>query len=334
MYQWVTAICQVSIQHIQTSIPQLHTVPPLPHHTLDKSVLRSAKDVPAHVESDIETYDDVSSVIECNKGSELIYELAQPYEDDFYNYIPDIYQRNSRLESKPDAEVKSAEKCPPLPPRQPVRTVPRDDLSDQESVYDDAGDLNQRNGYSNMADMHVGGKHIEVQSDMNVLSEKEMHTKAQPSISVKHTKVQSQQSMKPEVQYDDNEEEEFYDEIGVPEEPPKEMKPPVLKQKYSVGNGSCIQNLIKQLEASFPKGNLPIGAHHPDSQISNKIQLNTLPKSVRNSGEHRISQITTTKPKPNTRDLHKTMKITENITFSSSQAPQTPELQPRSYLKQ
>jgi hypothetical protein len=377
MHQWVAAICQESIQYIQTSIL------PLPHRTLDKSVLRSAKDVPAPADSDSETYDDVSSVIKCDGERETIYELGQTYEEEFYHDIPDAYQRNSGLESKPDVEVKSVEKCPPLPLRRPVPSAPQDDLSDQDSVYDDVGNLNQCNGYSNMADTGVGRIHTgvqpgvsavgakelhtevqpdaeeeqtavqpgisvgaevrqgEIQPGVSVVGAKKRHTEIQPSIGVRHTKAQSQQSVKLEVEYDDEEEEEeIYDEIGVTEELPKATKPPVLQQRSFVGDGGGIQNLIKQLKLSLPKGNIPIGGHHPDYKMPNQIEPNTstLYKSVKNSGEDRISQTTTAnhnpKYKPNTSNLHNTMKTTEeNITFSSPGTPQPPALPPRSYLK-
>jgi hypothetical protein len=330
MHQWVAAICQVSIQYIQASIspPPHHSIPPLPHRTLDRSVLRSAKDVPAPAGSDSETYDDVSSVINSEGDREAIYVLGQPYEEEFYEDISDVCQRSSRLESKPD-EVKSVEKCHPLPPQQCSPTASQDDLSDQDSAYDDAGDLNQCNGYYNMADTGVGGRDTEVQ----------------PSTCVQYTKAQLQQSVKLEVQYDDGEkeeeEEEMYDEIGVAEELPNATKPPVLQQSRFLGNRSRIQSLIKQLETSLPKGNIPICGYHPDSKISNQIQPNTsiLYKSVKNSGQDRISQTTTanhnTKSKPNTSNLHKAMKNREeNITLFSPSTPEPPELPPRSYIKQ
>jgi hypothetical protein len=383
MHQWVAAICQASIQYLQISTP------PLPYRTLDKSVPRIARNVPAPIASGSDIYDDAGSEIKCDRQSEDIYDLCQSCEEEeLYDDVSDVYLGKSSLDSKPNAEVKPIEKSPPLPPRRPLITVPQDNLSDHDLVYDDVC-VTQCKEYSNMADIGVEGglkevqpraegqrevhpgvnegaekrqrgvlqgisvstekRHTEVlpgisvdtekkQRDIlpgvNIIGAKERHTKVEPTVGIGQTRAQSQQSVKPKVQYE--EEEELYDDIGAPEELSMATKLPVLQQTNSVGNGGTVKNRIKQLQASLPKGNMLFGGHHPDSKISNQIQPNisTLHKLVRNSGEGRISSLSQAptdnhnpKSKPNKSNLQK---------FSSPEtplSPQPPELPPRTYIK-
>lgn len=343
MHQWVAAICQASIQHIQ------HSVPLFPRCTLDRPVLRDEINVVAPVESDSEMYDDAGSGTQLYGESEDIYEFQESDEEEFYQDISDACQKNLVLESKPGFEVKPAEKCPPLPPRRYPTPASQDYLSDQDFVYDDVS--NQHSEYLDVAVVGLEGSHTLAESGTDVNKE-ERCSWVQQNIPIGQTKAHPQLFVKHEVQNDDNDE-EIYDDVGISEELPKAVKLPILQQKFCVGNGGGIQNRIRELEISSSNGCIPIGGHCSNPKTSEQIQYNisTTYKSVNNSEEDTVSSLPQTPTayhnskynisnqiKTNTRQVFKHMKNIENeAKIFSPRAPfttQRPEIPPRSYLKQ
>lgn len=343
MHQWVAAICQASIQHIQPSVL-------FPHCTLDRHVIRDEMDVPTPAESDSEIYDDAGSGTQFNGEGEDIYELQQSDEEEFYQDISDACQKNLVLESKPGFEVKPVEKCPPLPPRRYLPSASQDYLSDQDSIYDDVVS-NQNSEYLDVAVAGVEGSCTLAESDIDVNIE-ERCSWVQQNIPIGQTKAQPQLFVKHEVQNDDNDEEEIYDDVGITEELPKAVKLPILQQKLCVGNGGGIQNRIRELQASSSSGGIPIGGHRPSPKTSKQIQYNfsTTYKSVNNSEEDTVSSLPQTPTayqnskynisnqiETNTQTVLKRMKNTQDeAKIFSPRTPfttQRPEIPPRSYLK-
>jgi hypothetical protein len=124
---------------------------------VNKSISRSVQNVPAPADIDGEIYDDAGSVITFNGKRENIYELQQSDEEN-YDDVLDTHQENSRLEPKPNCEAAPEKKCPPLPPRRFVPSVPQHDLSDQISV------AKQGSQYTNVVGVDgVGRKNIEIE---------------------------------------------------------------------------------------------------------------------------------------------------------------------------
>lgn len=310
MQQWVTAICQASIQYIQVS-PS-----PLPNLTVDKSISRSVQNVPAPDDIDGEIYDDAGSVIMFNGKRENFYELQQSDEEN-YDDVLDTHQENSRLESKPNCEVAPEKKCPPLPPRRFVPSVPQHDLSNQISVAKQGSQYTNVVGVDAVGKKNIemeGGKvskwgytrvlpitgiegeheriqpnkgtergHREVQSNTGT---ERGHTKVQPIIVPVMTKERPQQSVKHEMQYkaekkDEEGDEEIYDDICLNDETPKAIKSPVLHEKHSITNGD-IKNRAKVIEECL----LKVG-NQPKPKTSNQFQPNmsTLHKPNKNSGK-------------------------------------------------
>lgn len=344
MHQWVAAICQASIQHFQ------HSVPLFPHCTLDRPVLRDEMNIPAPAESDSEIYDDAGPGTQFYGEREDIYELEQSDEEEFYQDISDACQKNLVLESKPGFEAKPAEKCPPLPPRRCLPSASQDYLSDEDSVYDDVVS-NRHSEYPDVAVVGVEGRHTLAESGIEVNIE-ERCSWVQQNIPIGQTKAQPQLFVKHDVQNNDNDEEEIYDDVGITEELPKAVKLPILQQKLCVGNGSGIQNRIRELETSSSNGGIAIGGHRPNPKTLKQIQYNisTTYNSVTNSEEDTVSslpQTPTTYPnskynisnqiETNTRQVFKHMKNTQDeAKIFSPRTPfttQQPEIPPRSYLK-
>jgi hypothetical protein len=344
MQQWVAAICQASIQHIQLAVPQF------PHHTLDRSVLRDEMNVPAPTESDSEIYDDAGPGTQFNGKGEDIYELQKSEEEEFYQDISDVCQKNLVLESKPGFMVNPAEKCPPLPPRRCVPSASQDYLSDQDSIYDDIVS-NQHSEYPDVAAVGVEGNHAlaEPGTDANIEGRRSW---AQQNILIGQTKAHPQLFVKHEVQNDDNDEEEIYDDVGITEDFPKAVKLPTLHQKLCVGNGGGVQNRIRELQASSSSGGIHIGGHHPNPKTLNEIQYNvsTTYKSENNGEEDTVSSLSksptvyhnskyniSNQIKTITRIGLKHMKNTQDeAKIFSPRTPiatQRPEIPPRSYLK-
>jgi hypothetical protein len=338
MQQWVAAICQASVLHIHFSLP------PLPNLTTDKSVSRSVQDIRAPADSEGEIYDDVGSVINFNEKSEL-----QQSDEQYYDDISDVHQGNAKLASKPHGEVAPEEKCPPLPPLRLLPSVPQDDLSDQESVYDDIDVPKQHSHYPNVVCVDgVGGKNTEIQPGttskwgykrvlsgtsterghkrvqpstgteercakvQSSTSTEGGHTQVQPGIIALHTKAQPHKT-----QYDAEEEnkgeEEIYDDIEPSNEPLKATKSPVLQNKYSITNGDGIQNRAKILEKLLFKDGC-----NPKTKTSDQVQpnMNTLPKPIKNSGEDALLSLPRTptafhKSKSNT--FHRNQQLTSNL---------------------
>ncbi|PNF23583.1 hypothetical protein B7P43_G04943 [Cryptotermes secundus] len=330
MHQWVAAICQASIQHIR------HSDPLFPHCTQYRPVLRD------------EIYDDAASETQLYGESEDIYELQEPDEEEFYQDISDGCQKNLVLESKPDFEVRPAEKGPPLPPRRCPPSASQDYLSDRDSIYDDVVS-NQHSEYLDMAVVGLEGSHTLAESGTDVNKE-ERCSWVQQNIPIGQTKAQPQLFVKHEVQNDDKE--EIYDDVGITEELPKEVNLPILQQKLCVGNVGGIQNRIRELEASSSNGVLPIGGHRPNPKTSKQIQYNisTTYKSVNNSEEDTVSSLPQTPTachnskynisnqiQTDTRTVFKHMRNTQDeAKIFSPRAPFTterPEIPPRSYLK-
>lgn len=343
MHQWVAAICQASIQHIQPAVPQF------PHCTLDRSVLRN---VPAPAESDSEIYDDAGPGTQFNGESENIYELQQSEGGELYQDISDVCQKSLVLELKPGFEVKPAEKCPPLPPRRCLPSASQDYLSDQDSVYDDIVVSNQHSEYPDAAVVGVEGSHTLAKSGIDPNTE-ERRSWAQENIPIGQTKAQPQLFVKHEAQNDDNDEEEIYDDVGITEEFPKAVKLPILHQKLYAGNGGGVQNRIRELQASSSSGGIHIGGHHPNPKTLSEIQYNvsTTYESVNNSEEDTVSSLFQTptayhnskynisnQTETSTRTGFKHMKNTQDkAKIFSTRTPiatQRPEIPPRSYLKQ
>jgi hypothetical protein len=340
MHQWVAVICQASIQHIHCSVPLL------PHCSPDRSTLRNGMNVPTSADSDSDIYDDVGSGTQFNGDSEDTYQQSE--EEEFYQDIPDVYQKKLVLESTPDFEVKPSEECPPLPPRRGNLSVSQVNLSDQDSVYDDIFVSNRHSEYSDAEHTSVEGSQtlVEPSGDVDIDGR---HLWVQQDTSTGNKKAQSQLLVKYEVKNDDNGEEEIYDDVGVPEKLPKAVKLPVLHQKLYVGNGGGIQNLIRELETCSSIGVIPICGHHPNPKPSNQFQYNTSTtyKSVNNHEKETASPLPQTpaayhNSKYNQIETNKTtvlkhMKGTqEEAKIFSHRTPiatQRPEIPPRSYLK-
>lgn len=356
MHQWIAAIYQAGIQHIQTSTPAV------PLCTLRKSG-------PATADDDNETYDDAGFIMKCNGKSGNIHEVQQSEEEEIYHNILDVHKGHSKLKSKP------AEKCPPLPPRQPLPAIPQDDLFDAGVSY-------KCNVYTNMTDASVGGRGAEVQPDAGVykgdsrlesqpvekfpplpqrplpyilqdnLSEQdseyddvrvsyqynEYANMTHTGIGGRGTEVQPHNSVKPEVQYDEATE-EIYDDIEVTKEVSKAIKPPLLEGKTSVGNRSGIQDRIKQLKAVHPNRAIPIGGHHTIPKISNQIQENfsTLYKPMKTNGKDTVSslsQIPAANHNPKSKLHNQVQPNTTNLYKPrTALGLKPPKLPPRSYLK-
>jgi hypothetical protein len=313
MQQWVAAICQASVLDIQVS----HS--PLSNLAMDKSVPRSVQDVPAPADREGEIYDDAASVTNFNENGEL-----QQSDEQYYDDVIDVHQGNARLESKPNGEVAPEEKCPPLPPRKHLPSVPQDDLSDQESVYDDIGVPNQHSQYSNVVGVdEVGRKNTEIQpgtgskwGHTRVLpgtgteeghrklqpstgteggytkgqpstSTEGGHTQVQPGMVLLHTKAQPQQSVKYKMQYNAEEKnDEGEEEIYDDIEPFNE---PIQATKSPV-----LQQKYSITNGDGIKNRAKIleeflfkDGYHPKTKTPNQIQLNmsTLHKPIKNSGK-------------------------------------------------
>ncbi|XP_069684687.1 uncharacterized protein [Periplaneta americana] len=134
MDQWVAAICQASIQHIQMSSASF------PIKTRHPTPEQNRIEDPALPDFKGDIYDDAGSLPKLNKSSEDVnYDPMEP-EEEIYQDIPDVSRGgNSGEDSKHKSENKQMDKTPTLPPRRPLPSIPHEDLSDGESVYDDIG---------------------------------------------------------------------------------------------------------------------------------------------------------------------------------------------------
>jgi hypothetical protein len=344
MNQWVAVICQASVQHIQSSVLLL------PHCTPDRSALRDGINVSATAENGSEIYVDAGSETQFNGEIEDIYEKSE--EEEGYQAITDVCQKNLVLESKPGFEVKPAEECPPLPSRRCLPSAFQDNLSDQDPVYDDIFVSNRHSEYSDAEEVSVERSFTLIKPGRDVDIE-EKHSWVQQNIPIGHKKAQPQLFVKREVQNDANGEEEMYDDVGVSEELPKAVKLPILQQKLCVGNGGGAQDRIREHEICHSNGGIPTCGHNRNPKTSNKFQYNisTSYKSVNNCEEDTVSSSTqiptayqkskcdiSNQTEANKGTVFKHMKSTEeeakNLFPRTPITTQRPEIPPRPYLKQ
>jgi hypothetical protein len=344
MDQWVAAICQASIQHIQSSVPLL------PPYAPNRPVLRDGMKVPATDENDSEIYDDAGSGNTVNADTEDIYQLSE--EEECYQDITDVFQKNLVLESKPDFEVKPEVERPPLPPRRCLPSAFQDNLSDQDSVYDDIFVSDRHSEYSDVEDVSVEGNLTMIEPGRDVDVE-EKPSWVQQNIPIGHKMAQPQLFVKHEVQNDDNGEEDIYDDVGVTEELPKAVTLPILQQKLHVGNGGVVQNRIREHETCHSNGGILTCGYKPNPTTSNQFQynINTMYKLINNCEEDKVSSLPQTptayhnsknnlsnQTETNKRTVFKHMKTTQEEAkiFSprTTIATQRPEIPPHLYFKQ
>jgi hypothetical protein len=360
MHQWVSAICQASIQYIMIS-PS-----PLPHVTTDKSVSKRAQAVSAPDYIEFVNYDDAEAVTNFNETAN----------EEYYDDISNVHHGNATLELKPDCEVAFEKNFPELPPRRRPLPVPQNGLSDQEDEYDDIGVPKQHIQCTSVVGVDgIGGKNTEIQTGtiskwrpetvqlgtgteeghttLQPGTDKEgAHKQAQPETDALHTTAQPLRSAKHEMQYnaeennDEGEEITYYD-IDISGESAKAKTSPVLQKKYSIINGDRIKSRAKVLvEKLFKDGG------QSKSETSNQIVLDTstLPKPIKNSGKDMLFSLpqiptasqnsksdTFEQPLQTKSDLHKPNNNAEKITTVPSHntqlSSQPPELPPRTYLK-
>jgi hypothetical protein len=360
MEQWVSAICQASIQYILISPSTL------PHVTTDKSVSRKAQAVSAPDYIEFVNNDDAEAVTNFNKTAD----------EEYYDDISNVHQGNARLELKPDCDVAIEKNSPQLPPRRRPLPVPRNSLSDQEEEYDDIGVPNQHIQCTSVVGVDgIEGKNTEIQTGtisklrpktvqpgtvteeghttLQPSTDKEgAHKEVQPETDALHTTAQPLRSAKHEMQYnaeennDEGEEITYYD-IDISDESAKAKTSPVLQKKYSIINGDRIKSLAKVLV------NMPFkDGYQSKSETSNQIVLDTstLPKPIKNNEKDTLFSLpqiptasqdsksdTFEQPLQTKSDLHKpnnnAEKITAVPTYNTQPSSQPPELPPRSYLK-
>ncbi|PSN47165.1 hypothetical protein C0J52_13494 [Blattella germanica] len=176
-----------------------------------KFTFSASRQLPSLPDGEGEVYDDVGAT-----DNQRNYEPMHS-EDEIYHDIADVYQNGSVIQQNMEQ--------PPLPPRTPIPSV-QVDLCPDDSVYDDVGVSTPPIVYSNLP------KTDEKDSEIT-------------------TGARTPDKPQADEDFEEEEGEVIYDDIGVIEQLPDDPKNLGFRRESS----GRIQHLIKQMEASIGNGN-------------------------------------------------------------------------------